>query len=189
MVDQKSGISLVLTKDKMPPEDLKAHEKFDANTCAPLFGVWECTQTLSTTDMGLHLEKPLSVKMTVRITFTQDGIQVMQMVCDKKAYYDFMLAVTVETIYMSMTADGMTREQVDAQLAQNGTSVAAMAAEQLSQRDLLPDDGYFCYYLENGNLYYGDDEFMQKIRITITGNTMTFHAEEGGEDSVFTKVG
>jgi hypothetical protein len=187
-------IPLTLTKDTSaskpidPPEDLKSHAKFDKTACAPLFGVWEISQTQSTKDMGLELDQHLTVTLTVRITFTEDGVQVMQMITDEEAYYQFMLAVTMENIYMKMTADGTTRAEVDAALAQTGTSVKKMAEENLSNRNLLPDDGYFWFYVEDGKLYYGsDDDSVQTIRITVTKDSLTFHAEEGGEDQVLTK--
>lgn len=188
------GKPMTLTKDATagkpidPPEDLKAHTKFDKTACAPLFGVWEISQTQSTKDMGLELDQHITVTMTVRITFTEDGVQVMQMITDEDAYYQFMLVVAMENIYMKMTADGTTRAEVDAALAQTGSSVKKMAEEDLSTRKLLPDDGYFWFYVEDGKLYYGrDDDLVEIIRITVTETSLIFHAEEGGEDQTFTK--
>lgn len=172
-----------------PPDDLKAHSKFDKNACSALFGVWEVSQTQSTADMGLTLDQHITVTMTVRITFTEDGIQVMQMITDEEAYYQFMLVSTVENMYLKLTGDGKTREEVDAELAQQGTSVKKMAEESLSNRKLLPDDGYFWFYVENGVLYYGgnDPDSVQQIRISVTDKELIFLAEGDGEDQVLTK--
>lgn len=171
-----------------PPEDLKAHSKFDKNACAALFGVWEVSQTQSTADMGLVLDQHITVTMTVRITFTEDGIQVMQMITDEEAYYQLMLVSTIENMYQKLTGEGKTREEVDAELAQQGTSVKEMAEESLSNRTLLPSDGYFWFYIEDGYLYYGNDSSStQKIRITVTDTELIFHGEEGGGDQVLTK--
>lgn len=193
---EEENLAMVLTKQTAsakpidPPADLKPHEKFDSNTCAPLFGAWEYTQTMSSKDMGYELEKDLTVSMTVRITFTEDGIQVMQMIVDEQAYFNFMLATTVEGTYLKFEATGMTRQQVDADYASRGTTLVEEVTNQLNSRNLLPDDGYFCFYVENGVLYYGNngDTYMTEIRFTVNGNAMTFHADGDGEDIILTKV-
>ena len=124
------------------------------------------------------------------ITFTEDGIQVMQMIVDEQAYFNFMLATTVEGTYLKFEATGMTRQQVDADYASRGTTLVEEVTNQLNSRNLLPDDGYFCFYVENGVLYYGNngDTYMTEIRFTVNGNAMTFHADGDGEDIILTKV-
>ena len=190
-------MELMLTKQTVaerpvtPPEDFMAHSKFDASICAPLFGAWEYSQVQTTAGMGYDLAEDISVTMTIRITFTENGLQAMQMYVDEDAYYNYMLTVTMENTYSKYAVkQGMTREEVDAEYASRGTSVLEEATNTLSNRKLLPDDGYFCFYVEDGVLYYlrNLNDTPTQIRITINGNTMIFHDPSGEEDIILTKV-
>ena len=207
LIDEELGMDIVLTKtddapvvpevpeDPEDPEDpeipdVETHEEFDPTVCAPLFGTWEYTERMTSTDMGIVLDQELSVEMTVRMTFSENGVVTMQMITDKDAYYAFMVTLSVESTYMQMEASGMTRDEVDAQFAAMGTTVEAAVAAQLgSAEDLLPDDGYFGYYVADGVLYYGEPDFLTEIPIVIDGNTLTFVDEEFGQNVVLTKVG
>ena len=57
-------------------------------------------------------------------------------------------------------------------------------------RNLLPSDGYFCYYVENGCLFYGTNAqaYMNEFKLTVNGNTMVMYHEASGEEIILTKV-
>ena len=190
------GDALVLTKQVAaanpidPPKDLQAHPKFDATTCAPMFGAWEYSQIMSTKEDGYDFDQHLTVVLTIRITFTENGIQVMQMIADEEAYFEYMVVTQVEETYLKAVANGMTREQLDAEYASRGTTVREEVEEGMRGRNLLPSDGYFCYYVENGCLFYGTNAqaYMNEFKLTVNGNTMVMYHEASGEEIILTKV-
>jgi len=165
-----------------PPED------FDQTLCAPLYGTWEYTYTMTAADLGVTTDRDLSVEMTVQMSFDDYGLLVVHMMADKIAYYNFMVNVTVETIVQEMMAKGMERYEVFSYYLDQGTTIEAAAMKRLpSLEEILPEDTIFIYNVKDGVLHYSNSSGTFRFRVTVDGTTVTLVNEETGETRVMTK--
>ena len=184
--DLDSGLSIPLTRGGTEPlsprADIEPDYQYDPASCAPLLGTWEFTYTQNSASV-----EGLSIKTTIRLTFQENGIVIIEEFYDPEDYYDYMLAHYIEDLYWRW--DPHPREQVDGIYADKGTTVAAYAeANMPSFSELLPREIYAQYYIDNeGYLII----YHTSTRFTVTDTVLTFlryiSATEN-EEFPFTKI-
>ena len=190
--DPNFGLSITMTRGGTvpPPPSAKteADYSFNPEACAPLFGVWEGTFTKSDTDFP-----ELSVEVTIRLTFLEDGRVLVQKTYDPKKYYEYKVALYMNHTYQSYEYSyNFTKEQTEEEfLRQHGVSLREYAeAMMLPLSNLLPKDNYTAYYLCTIPGWDGTTEERLVIGYTstsyiLTEDTLTL----SNRKAVFTKIG
>ena len=187
--DSEYGLSITLNRGgdapQAPTKMPEADKQYDAAICAPLFGTWEGTITETS-----HLNENLSIDITLRLTFREDGTVLVQRIVDPQAYYDYLLAAQIEYIYSDYKwSMNYTREQTDALFAEMGISVESAAKAQLGTLfQAQPQDHYREYYIDEDN-YLVIDHISCRISLTETALTfLRYISATENEEFPFTKI-
>lgn len=148
---------------------------FDAEACAPLFGSWSGETVLPTVQTDL----PTDVRCQITLTFTEDG----QMQCTMVLNRDDVKAATIEKLYQTFEATGMTREDVDAAFMENGGTTIGEAVDAMldsGASEVQLEQTYTgVYYVADGMIYGGEgwEDEMKPIAFTLDGSTLTLMPE------------
>ena len=184
--DLDSGLSISLTRggtEPLPPRaDIEPDYQYDSASCTPLLGTWEFTYTQNSRTV-----EGISIRTTIRLTFQENGIVIIEEFYDPEDYYDYMLAHYIEDVYRRW--DPHPREQVDGIYANKGTTVAAYAEANMPPLgELLPGPRYAQYYIDNEGYLILD---YTMTHFTVTDTVLTFlryiSATEN-EEFPFTKI-
>ena len=187
--DSEYGLSITLNRGgdapQAPTKMPEADKQYDAAICAPLFGTWEGTITETS-----RLNENLSIDITLRLTFREDGTVLVQRIVDPQAYYDYLVATQIERIYLQWKQDmNFTREQTDAFFAEMGISIEGAAKAQLGTLfQAQPQDHYREYYIDEDN-YLAIDHISCPISLTETALTfLGYISATENEEFPFTKI-
>lgn len=177
MPDLDMEMTLVLTRgEPVPPET----DPFDPEACAPLFGAWEATDTLTPEDLGIESDLELSLEVTIQMTFYEDGTLTNVCIVDEAAYYSCMQALMVEATYVEMENQGMSRDEVDALFAQMGTTLEAFVLGQIPPvSELIPATAR--YYVEGDVLYMVAEDMEVAVCFSVEDGVLTLLDEDTGE--------
>lgn len=148
---------------------------FDAEVCAPLFGTWSGDVILNGASQGL----PIDVRCRLTLTFTEDG----QLQCAMVLNREDVKAATIEQLYQTFEAAGMTREDVDTLFMENsgttiGEAVDAMLDSGASEVQL--EQSYTgVYFVADGMIYGGAnwEGTMEPTAYILEGDTLTLTSE------------
>ena len=177
MPDLDMEMTLVLTRgEPVPPET----DPFDPEACAPLFGAWEATDTLTPEDLGIESDLELSLEVTIQMTFYEDGTLTNVCIVDEAAYYSCMQALMVEATYVEMENQGMSRDEVDALFAQMGTTLEAFVLGQIPPvSELIPATAR--YYVEGDVLFMVAEDMEVAVCFSVEDGVLTLLDEDTGE--------
>ena len=175
--DLDMEMTLVLTRgEPLPPET----DPFDPEACAPLFGTWEYSDTLTPEDLGMESELELSLEVTIQMTFCEDGTLTNVCILDEAAYYSCMQALMVEATYVEMENQGMSRDEVDAMFAQMGTTLEDFVLGQIPPvSELIPATAR--YYVEDDVLYMVAEDMEAGMCFSVEEGVLTLLDEDTGE--------
>lgn len=175
--DLDMEMTLVLTRgEPLPPET----DPFDPEACAPLFGTWEYSDTLTPEDLGMESELELSLEVTIQMTFCEDGTLTNVCILDEAAYYSCMQALMVEATYVEMENQGMSRDEVDALFAQMGTTLEAFVLGQIPPvSELMPATAR--YYVEDDVLYMVAEDMEVGMCISVEDGVLTLLDDTTGQ--------
>ena len=161
--------------------------EYDAVTCAPLFGTWEGTYTLTAADMGVTMEDNPSIQLHVSMKFDKFGGLSMKWTVDKNAYYSFLVSVEEERLLQEKMATGMTRNEAMDFYYSQGTSALDIAIANVgSVEDHVPG-GFYFYYLNNGVLHYTMEGTTTSVSVVIADKTLTLCGANNQKDLVLSK--
>ena len=175
--DLDMEMTLVLTRgEPLPPET----DPFDPEACAPLFGTWEATDTLTPEDLGIESDLELSLEVTIQMTFCEDGTLTNVCILDEAAYYSCMQALMVEATYVEMENQGMSRDEVDALFAQMGTTLEAFVLGQIPPvSELIPATAR--YYVEGDLLFMVAEDMEVAVCFSVEEGVLTLLDDTTGQ--------
>lgn len=145
--------------------------EFDSEVCAPLFGSWTGEITLDGTSQDL----PSDIRCQLTITFSEDG----QVHCLMQLNRDDVKAATIEKLYQTFAATGMTREDVDAAFMENGGTTIGEAVDAMLDSGAsgvqLEQTYTGVYFVADGMIYGGEnwEDAMVLTLYTLEGDTLT----------------
>lgn len=145
--------------------------EFDSEVCAPLFGSWTGEITLDSTSQDL----PSDIRCQLTITFSEDG----QVHCLMQLNRDDVKAATIEKLYQTFAATGMTREDVDAAFMENGGTTIGEAVDAMldsGASEVQLEQTYTgVYFVADGMIYGGEnwEDVMVLTLYTLEGDTLT----------------
>ena len=169
--------------------------RFTTAACAPIFGKWDATISMSGSDLDEGLGDYLETfDCVISMEFRNDGTGVMTTLpADEDEYMDAMQRYTVNSMYAEFAAMDLDKDAADAAFAATYNMtieeyVAAVLAEIDVATIFSAMDYSFVYYVDGDQIYLGDswDSDLAANEYTLSGDTLVLM---GGEQIVdFTRV-
>ena len=179
-------------------EKITTDSRFTTAAPADLQGKWVTETTVGGEEMGLE-GFDAELTMQVILELGNDGTFGMHFgVADEEAFTQAVIDYTAETLYATLEAEGMTREEADEAMklayGMDVKTYAAAAMSGMSFGDIMGMvDIEFVYFVEGDQLYLGESWDAQMVSTTyvLDGDTLTLGDDivgMGAETTVFTRV-
>lgn len=177
---------------------IETDPRFTTESTRHLYGLWSCDVVLTGEMLGMdgYLDE---LECTVFYEFRNDGTAVRYFeVHDVFAYKEAMKKAYIETMYETMTKNGISKDQIEKSMQENyGMSLEEYVDATVEEFDV---DAIFSnmnrelvYYISDGKIYKANSwrkEF-EESDYTLEGDELIIQEDvlvEGGEPLVWTKV-
>lgn len=173
---------------KTEGEKIQVDSRFQTANCKHLFGVWSSTYDNDLTSSGLE---GVVAKMKMTLEFCNDGTLISATaLADPNAFAEDMIAVVAEMYYeLYETQYGVTRDQLDLMLSQQGMTMEDLCGEQVSEYiNAFQTTTYMVYYVEDGKIYAGNDWESEMVpdELVLDGEQLIMIIDDG-EDVIYTR--
>lgn len=179
-------------------EKITTDSRFTTAATADLQGKWMTETTVGGEEMGLE-GFDAELTMQVILELGNDGTLGMSFgVADEEAFMQAVIDYTADTLYATLEAEGMTREEADEAMklayGMDVKTYAAAAMSGMSFGDIMGMVDIACvYYVEGDQLYLAEswDAQMDSTTYILDGDTLTLGDDivgMGAETTVFTRV-
>lgn len=172
---------------KTEGEKIQVDSRFKTANCKHLFGVWTATYENDLTDYGFD---GLVATMNMTLEFCNDGTLISTVQLANAAAFEQELIAQLEPILYETYQQqmGVSKEQLDAMLAQQGLTMADMCKETAKNMiDSFHTSQEMVYYVEDGVIYDSTDWDEEMFTEFVLEGDELHMIVEGMDDVIYTR--